>query len=370
MLSKKAFTIILASCILWFYYTSVNREQSFQPATSLRSSSVDYISLHYTAPPAVSSATNEQQQSTTTCQYICNDISTSEQQHSRIEKDYPSLETIISILTAEQQNRTTTHSPKNNSTYITKLAKSYELVYALIAKFYQHDIPILLTFGSHIGARRHHGIIPFGEKDVDFSIFSLDGEKVKSIIQEVLNTQSSWSNLNITEAEFGYQIGSQSMIQEHDFSHYIDFWLIDDNYNNEHKIKCIGHQLLEPLPTGGRLANTGCEYWYIEYHGKQPPIYTYSDYFPPLYQIFGTHKVPIPQTSLEIETFQYGNEKDWNVTCGGYRTWNGEQWVGVPKEKRRCYSLYDMHPFVFKTGDCTEELRIGNDVMHTSSLCI
>ena len=119
--------------------------------------------------------------------------------------------------------------------------------------------------------------------------------------------------------------------------------------------------------------NTGCEYWYIQYHGKTPPIYTYNDYFPPLYQVFGTHKVPIPRTSIEIETFQYGNEKDWNVTCGGYRTWNGEQWVNVGKEKRRCYSLYDIHPFVFKTGgggSCTEELRIGNDVMHTSRLCI
>jgi len=351
----------------------VIREQSSQPA-SLRSSSLDndknhHTTLHYTAPPAVSSATNEEQQSTTTCQHICNDVSTTEQ-HARIEKDYPSLETIISILQAEQQNLTT-HSFNNNSTEITKLAKSYELVYALIAKFHTHNITILLTFGSHIGARRHHGIIPFGEKDVDFSIFSLDGPKVKSIIQSVLSTQpNTWSNLNITEAEFGYQIGSQSMIQEHDFSHYIDFWLIDDNYNNEHKVKCIGHKLSTPRPTGGRLAKTGCEYWYIQYHGKSPPIYQYSDYFPPLYQVFGTHKVPIPRTSLEIETFQYGNEKDWNVTCGGYRTWNGEEWVGVPKEKRRCYSLYDMHPFVFKTGDCTEELRIGNDVMHTSSLCI
>ena len=247
------------------------------------------------------------------------------------------------------------------------MAKSYELVYALITKFHKHDISILLTFGSHIGARRHHGIIPFGEKDVDFSIFSLDGEKVKSIIQDVLNTQTSWSSLNITEADFGYQL--LSMIQEHDFSHYIDFWLIDDNYNNEHKIKCIGHTLTEPRPTGGRLAKAGCEYWYIQYHGKLPPIFTYSDYFPSLYQVFGTHKVPIPRTSLEIETFQYGNENDWNVTCGGYRTWDGEEWVGVPKEKRRCYSLYDIHPFVFKTGDCSEELRVGSDVLHTSSLC-
>ena len=62
MLSKNAFAFILASCILWFYYTSV-REQSTQPATSLRSSSsIDLITLHYTAAsPAVSSATHEEQ---------------------------------------------------------------------------------------------------------------------------------------------------------------------------------------------------------------------------------------------------------------------------------------------------------------------
>ena len=93
MLSKKAFVFILASCILWFYHTSVIREQSSQPV-SLRSSSLDenhHTTLHYTAPPAVSSSTTNKEQQSTTCQYKCNDMS-----HPRIEKDYPSLETIIS----------------------------------------------------------------------------------------------------------------------------------------------------------------------------------------------------------------------------------------------------------------------------------
>ena len=58
-----------------------------------------------------------------------------------------------------------------------------ELVYALISSFTRHDISIFVGFGSHLGARRHHGIIPFGEKDVDLQIFSTDEGLVKSIIR-------------------------------------------------------------------------------------------------------------------------------------------------------------------------------------------
>ena len=58
-------------------------------------------------------------------------------------------------------------SSESSNATIDDYATMYELVYALIASFTRHNISIFVGFGSHLGARRHHGIIPFGEKDVD-----------------------------------------------------------------------------------------------------------------------------------------------------------------------------------------------------------
>ena len=89
------------------------------------------------------------------------------------------------------------------------------------------------------------------------------------------------------------------------------------------------------------------------------------------YQVFGSHKVPIPRTSRELETFDYNiAEEHWNTTCGMHRWYdsNSGRWVDVPKEERDCSKLYDKHPFVFKTDDGAEELRQGDVIMHRSEL--
>ena len=73
----------------------------------------------------------------------------------RIDKDFPSADTIKSIL-LEEQHGLVNHNEKAT---VDDLATFYELVYAFIAAFQRHDIPIFVGYGSHLGARRHHGEI-------------------------------------------------------------------------------------------------------------------------------------------------------------------------------------------------------------------
>ena len=72
-----------------------------------------------------------------------------------IDKDFPSADSIKSIL-LEEQHALVNHNEKAT---VDDLAKFYELVYAFIAAFQRHDIPIFVGYGSHLGARRHHGEI-------------------------------------------------------------------------------------------------------------------------------------------------------------------------------------------------------------------
>ena len=72
-----------------------------------------------------------------------------------IDNDFPSADSIKSIL-REEQHALVNHNEKAT---VDDLAKFYELVYAFIAAFQRHDIPIFVGYGSHLGARRHHGEI-------------------------------------------------------------------------------------------------------------------------------------------------------------------------------------------------------------------
>ena len=53
---------------------------------------------------------------------------------------------------------------------------------------YPHSI-----LGSHIGAERHAGIIPFNEKDVDIAVFTQNETLVESILTEVVGA-ALWGN--------------------------------------------------------------------------------------------------------------------------------------------------------------------------------
>jgi len=208
----------------------------------------------------------------------------SPREHPRIDGNHtelPNAETIKRILMDEQKHINDTF--KRGEDVIEKLALTYELTYAFISEFQKHNISIFLGYGTHMGARRHHGIIPlggkYGDKDIDFQVFSLDGDKVKSIINNTLQMKTNWSKLEIKEAgpkKFGFQISTQ--IENHVFSQYFDFWLFDGNFKGN-KVRCIG------------LQSKGCSDWYLYFHAKPTPEFSRSSYFPPLYQVFGTHKV-------------------------------------------------------------------------------
>jgi len=76
----------------------------------------------------------------------------SEREIQCIGTDFPSAEVIKTILIEERKSITST-----NLGELEGLARLYELVYAFIAAFQQNGIPIFVGYGSHMGARRHHG---------------------------------------------------------------------------------------------------------------------------------------------------------------------------------------------------------------------
>ena len=94
----------------------------------------------------------------------------------------------------------------------------------------------------------------------------------------------------------------------------------------------------------GRQAE-GCDWWYAQYmKGRTAPVFQHRDHFPLWHQVFGTHRIPVPGTPVELETFQYGpSGRHWNATCG------------VGRNAARCSDLYDRYPFVFRSGDGVED---------------
>lgn len=165
---------------------------------------------------------------------------------------YPSRDAIRSILLQEERAKPGSEAlDAEAEDAIDKSAMLYELAYAFVAGFQGNGVPIFLGFGSHIGARRHHAIIPFGEKDIDFHVYSADEGKVLSIIKETLRSKASWAGINVTDTLFGYQLLSMTTDAEGNFTHYIDFWMFgeddgdDDGWgggNGESRIKCVGRK--------------------------------------------------------------------------------------------------------------------------------
>ena len=241
------------------------------------------------------------------------------------------------------------------------LANTYALTYAFIREFERRNIPIFLTYGSLIGAARHHGIIPFSEKDVDFAVFSTDSDSVGAAIQAALTSQGVGTS-TFEESNFGYQYearrhGNPLISNETNISHYFDFWFFDSYTNGagEKQAECVGRH------------KTGCSEWYQMFWARSAPAYKYSDWFPPRYQVFGTHRVPVSSTNRPIEMFHFHNGKDfWNTTCGPSRRWeeSHSEWIQALPQERVCSNFYDKNPFVFLTGHGTEQLRQGSTVLH------
>mmetsp|Transcript_906 Transcript_906/g.1478 ORF Transcript_906/g.1478 Transcript_906/m.1478 type:complete len:426 (+) Transcript_906:74-1351(+) len=230
------------------------------------------------------------------------------------------------------------------------LAQTYALTYKLIRELQNQQINVTLTFGSHLGALRHHGVIPFEEKDVDLAVFSTDTSKIKRAIRTTLDTQQHLK-LTFSETDFGFQIPSTK-----EFQTYIDVWMFKNDASNQ--TTCVGHQ----------LPQKSCKTWYKNFHAKPPPIYRYNAWFPFRTELFGTERVPIPATNIPIESFHFDDRGPnfWNTTCGPDRRWNEkiERWVKVDMLERQCKDKYNLHPFVFKKENGIEQLRQGSVVIH------
>jgi len=148
------------------------------------------------------------------------------------------------------------------------------------------------------------------------------------------------------------------------------------------KVTCIGRKKAIQ-GQGERTWSNGCERWFSVIHNMTPPVFHKDDFFPPFYQMFGSHKVPIPAKSSEIESLQYmdvpptdinnQSQDHWNISCGWHQNWKKKykdrpephHWVYRPFRLRDCSKKYNQYPFVFlKDGGCVEQLRNGAVVLH------
>ena len=308
----------------------------------------------------------------------------------------PSATIVEGLLKEERNNITTTTTTSTNTNsdsdeYLHRLANTYALTYAFIHEFQRRDIPIILYAGSHLGANRHHGIIPFDEKDVDFAVFSMDPDLTMSAMKDALKSQNI--HAPITKAGFGYQIAipkdGTGGAKEAGLSHYFDFWLFESSFVAVVDQHPTGTITSTSTSTTGRprsrssissstigrnqtkcvgFDKKGCDAFFRNFFLRNAPVYQTSDWFPPRYQVFGTHRVPIPATDKAIEMipFDEGGVGFWNTTCGPSRRWYPDirKFVNVKKEERVCSNFYDNHPFVFLKDDGTEQLRQGSTVLH------
>ena len=60
--------------------------------------------------------------------------------------------------------------------------KEYSIVFNILKVLYRSNIRATLFGGSVLGARRHMGIIPFGEWDVDIAVFSTDTDAIEKLL--------------------------------------------------------------------------------------------------------------------------------------------------------------------------------------------
>ena len=206
-----------------------------------------------------------------------------------------------------------------------KTSSIYSVVYSLIREFEATGTPIFLYAGSVLGARRHHGLIPW-DKDVDLALFSTDAAFVKRI----LNSLNMKWHINRGDG-FGFHIDTE-------FKQYIDIWMYERIGNIA---KCVG-------------VDNGCMRWHRKMQQKIIE-YNASVFFPPVYAPFGPYILPIPHDSTTHLNLKYTN--NWREKCGGWT-----------RGKNPCAPLKRLHPFVRLISNHREELWKGKSLLHTFSV--
>ena len=182
---------------------------------------------------------------------------------------------------------------------------------------------------------------------------------MRSIVADTLRHRTEWARIPLVDTDFGFQL-RDTWMREHGYSHYLDVWLFERR--DDGVVRCVGRRPHR------------CAAWYGTFFGRRPPEFREGDFFPPRARPFGTHLVPVPARSAELETWQFDGE-GWNATCGAHRRWGSAEqfgvgpsthvgWIRIPREMRACSSVYDRYPFVFVREDGSEELRQGGTVIY------
>ena len=225
----------------------------------------------------------------------------------------------------------------------------YDFLADLMERFAAHKVPASLSWGSLLGSRRHHSIIPWDQQDADLWVFSTNHTLITSMLDEqhTRYPKSYWHNKS-----FGYHI-QISRTQRR----YVDLWLYEETAAGS--VQCTGHR--------GSCAEwyTWCKRKKCDTHGT-PPTFLLSDIFPLVVRPFGPYLLPAPRRPDAILAEHYG--KSWRSTCPARypkdlspRACMNTTFGPLPCPKGLgCSQFYAWYPFVFDEPDGTEALRINS----------
>ena len=191
----------------------------------------------------------------------------------------------------------------------------YILTYGLISFLISAGFELFLQGGSQLGAERHWGIIPWGDKDVDIGVFGSDGAMIEKSIYKVAS--SLQIEVAVAVNSFGFHIDMKGEKM------YMDIWLW--NRNSTHA-QCVGitaqtyPDFFERWAGDPILKEMGCAGWFAarEIQTKWRAL----DGIPigfilPIRSLpFGSKRVPVPQSARFMQELQQGIEADWQVNCG------------------------------------------------------
>ena len=116
---------------------------------------------------------------------------------------------------------------------------AYAQLYRVVTALEAHGIVTSLEHGSMLGAKRHHGVQPFGDRDIDVAVFSTNMTTVDAALRRI---GQRWE---INEAGFGYHLPAEGGSKT-----YIDLWFYERTVEG---VRCVG-------------IDNRCGEWHSRYH--------------------------------------------------------------------------------------------------------